>query len=91
MFCCCVALRLDDEIRFTRQNCNLPIYYSDYEQMDTNSRLTSSNFYKMFKLMLQIEDENDSKRSLHYDQCERDVTHEFGLRYSMKIVSYFVV
>lgn len=41
--------------------------------------------------MLQIEDENESKRTLHYDQCDRKVFHEFGFRYYIKIVGIIAI
>lgn len=44
----------------------------------------------MCKLLLQMEDETDSKRSLRHDQYQQRVKHEFGHRYSLAIVSLFV-
>lgn len=45
------------------------------------------NFYSMLKLMLQMEDETDSKRSMRHDQYSQSVKHEYGKRYSLFIVS----
>lgn len=39
-------------------------------------------------IMLQMEDETDSNRALTYDQYNQKVVHEFGLRYSLKIVNF---
>lgn len=58
-----------------------------YEKSEAASRLTSANYYSMCKLLLQMEDETDSKRSLRHDQFKQRVKHEFGQRYSLHIVN----
>lgn len=61
-----------------------------YEKLDVPTRLNSLNYYSMLKLMLQMEDETDSKRSMRHDQFSQCVKHEFGNRYSLKIVSWII-
>lgn len=72
------------ELYFTKNNT---IYHRTYEKSESASRLTSSNYYSMYKLLLQMEDETDSKRSLRHDQFNQRVRHLFGKRYSLQIVS----
>lgn len=57
-----------------------------YERSEAATRLNSANYYSMCKLLLQMEDETDSKRSLRHDQHQQRVKHEFGHRYSLIIV-----
>ncbi|XP_055319847.1 putative helicase mov-10-B.1 isoform X2 [Sitodiplosis mosellana] len=56
-----------------------------YEKSDASDRLNDTNYYSMCKLLLQMEDETDSKRSLRHDQHNQKVKHEFGKRYSLHI------
>lgn len=58
-----------------------------YKKSDAAARLNETNYYSMCKLLLQMEDETDSKRSLRHDQYKQKVKHEFGKRYSLQIVN----
>lgn len=60
--------------------------HSKFRDDNKVTRLNSENFYSMFKLMLQMEDEVDSKKSMSHDQQRQRVTHQFGTTYSIKIV-----
>lgn len=63
------------------------LVFSLYEKSDSSARLNDTNYYSMCKLLLQMEDETDSKRSLRHDQYNRKVKQEFGKRYSLHIVN----
>lgn len=59
---------------------------SDFSEGDRFTRLNTTNFYDMFKIMLQMEDEIGSKRVMSHDQYDQQVKYECEKRYSMKIV-----
>lgn len=76
-----------DKVNSNEMERNLLATIDDYKKADKITRLNPENYYRMFKLMLQIEDENDSKKMLKHDQCHVKIRVEPKSLYSMTLVS----